>query len=202
MVAGQQGKIPASVEGGRVRSIIRHLPNRRNFSKGRYTLEIGYPWLTYGTIIALELHLKPHFKVLELGCGGSTLFFSRRCAEVLSLDVDENWIEKTKNALPSPSNVEFVHGRKRELLEYVKRLPDYYFNVALVDISSDCRFRLKMIQPTIDKLAEGGIVIIDNYDNRHLRPFNYEGLDVYTFDDMHYAGKGTRICVKLPAEQG
>ena len=179
-----------------MRTIINRMPNRRNFLRGKYTVEIGYPWLSYGAIMAIEEKLKPTDNMLELGSGGSTIFFSRRCNSVKSYDPESVWVEKVKAALSKPSNVTFVCGDGSVLIETVKKEPNEYYDWLLVDISNSQRFRLKMIREATPKLKKGGFMIVDNYDKRFINRFDYTGWDVYTFDDFDYAGRGTRICIK------
>ena len=179
-----------------MRTIISELPMRRNFLKGRNTIEVGYPWLTYGAIIAMEYYLKPTDNVLELGTGGSTIFFSRRCKSVKSYDMQEKWQMKVKNVLPNPSNVVFVCGKEEELLNEIEKEPDDYFDWVLVDISDDCRFRMNMLVRSTPKVKRGGYLVVDNYENPNLVGFDYTGWDTYTFDDFRYPGRGTKICIK------
>ena len=65
-----------------MKSIITKIPSREAFLKGEDTLKIGYPWLTYGAVIALEEVIKPDFKILEFGSGGSTFFFANNAESV------------------------------------------------------------------------------------------------------------------------
>ena len=69
-----------------MRTILRQMPSRRSVKYGRSAVELGYPWLTYGAIVELEDIIKPHFRIFEFGTGGSTIFFSRRCHSVKTVD--------------------------------------------------------------------------------------------------------------------
>ena len=179
-----------------MKTIISLLPNRGNFRSGKYTIEIGYPWLSYGAIIGIEIGLKPEHNVLELGCGGSTIFFSRRCNTVKSYDISPEWVERVRGALPNPSNVSFVCGEHEALIESIRKEPDEYYDWLLSDIGSDYRFRLRVMNESIPKLKKGGFMIVDNYEERRLRTFDYTGWDVYRFDDFGHHFTGTMICVK------
>lgn len=75
-------------------SIISKLPHRKDFIAGRGMIEVGCPWLTVDSIIFLEAVLRNDFKVFECGCGGSTIFYSKRCSSVLVLDTDEKWVQR------------------------------------------------------------------------------------------------------------
>lgn len=177
-------------------TIISQISNRRNFLKGLDTIEVGYPWLTYGAIMAIELLVKPTDNVLELGCGGSTIFWSKKCKTVKTYDPEPEWVQKVKNKLSEPSNVTWVVGNAETLIDSVKKEPNEYYDWLLVDISNSYRFRLRMANESVPKLKKGGFLVIDNYAARFIHRFDYTHWNVYTFDDMTYYGRGTRIAIK------
>ena len=85
-----------------MKTIITDIPDYKTFYKGQKTLEIGYPWITFGAIMALEKILadsKGRFNILEMGSGGSTLFFQNRCASLVSFEDDPQWVEKVKEKI-------------------------------------------------------------------------------------------------------
>jgi len=177
-------------------TIVSQLPNREIFFRGNHDIETGCPWFTYGAIIAIEYLVKPTDKVLELGCGGSTIFWSRRCAEVKSYDLDLNWVRKVRNSLPLPSNVQFIWAeRAKKLIQLVQKEPDGYYNWLICDIGNCYSFRRRILQASVSKLHEKGFLVIDNYAKRYISLFDYSKWGkVYTFDEINYSGKGTRIC--------
>lgn len=179
-----------------MRTIISDMPNRRNFLKGRYTIEIGYPWLTYGAIMELEEFLTPNFKVLEFGCGGSTIFFSRRCKSVKSMESNEVWADKVRGTLSASSNVEIICCDFAHALATVKAEPTEYYDLILVDSDTACTSRLQFMIDASPKLKVGGYLILDNYDHRKIRGFDYTGWNVFTYDGIRHSGRGTRICIK------
>jgi len=189
------------------RTIIRDIPNRINFLFGKYTVEIGYPWFSYGAIIAIEELVKRDHKVLELGSGGSTIFFSRRCNSVKSYETKPEWEKKVMSALPNSSNVTMICGYGEPLLESLRKEPNEYYDWLIVDLAHSKgrmatktrnRFRLRYLTMLegIPKLKTGGYMVVDNYAEDNLNTFDYTGWDVYTFDDLRYSGRGTKICIK------
>jgi hypothetical protein len=82
-----------------MKTIISEIPRRYAWIKGRYTLEIGYPWISMGAILAIEGVLNHTHRVLETGAGGSTVFFAKRALSVRSYERSEEWLQKTQNAL-------------------------------------------------------------------------------------------------------
>ena len=63
----------------------------RSLRPGRSPLDDELPWLTFSAIAWLRAHLRPDMHVFEYGSGGSTLFFSRRAAVVVSVEHDRAW---------------------------------------------------------------------------------------------------------------
>jgi len=181
-----------------MKTIINEIPSHKEFYKGEKGLEVGYPWFTLGAIYSLEriLGRRKTLSVLELGSGGSTVFFSRRAKEVVSLEHDLDWASKVKEALPTPSNVRMVNKPVPELLKYVEERPDSYYHVVLVDSGPDYVSRAKFLKASAIKVKKDGWLVLDNYANFD-RDFDYTGFDVFTFDMFQYSGRGTRICKKL-----
>ena len=62
-------------------------------------LSLGCPWLTPGCIRRLEELLRPYHVVLEMGSGGSTVFFSKRTKKVISIEPNKDWFQKVSSEL-------------------------------------------------------------------------------------------------------
>jgi hypothetical protein len=58
---------------------------------GRRPTDLELPWFSYGAIRYLKNHLRATDRVFEFGSGGSTFFFARRTAAVLSVENDPSW---------------------------------------------------------------------------------------------------------------
>ena len=182
-----------------MRTIINYMPRWSTFRRGKYTVEIGYPWLARGSIMALERVLTPEFKVLEFGCGGSTVFFSKRCKSVKSIEYSQEWIDKVKAKIGEESNVTFQLIDKTTIIDRLKEEPDDYYDLILDDIGNDLswlKIRLAIANLVHQKLKKNGFLVIDNYMDRYVNRIRYDGFDIYTFDEFNYPGKGTRICIK------
>jgi Methyltransferase domain len=62
-------------------------------------IDSGLPWFTFGAIDFLEKWIKPHHRIFEYGCGGSTIFFARRAAHVQCVEHSERWMRVVLEAL-------------------------------------------------------------------------------------------------------
>jgi predicted O-methyltransferase YrrM len=180
-----------------MKTIITEISGYGTFYRGQETLKKGYPWLTFGAILILERLLRHPFDVLELGSGGSTVFFAHRARSIVSLEHDPGWYKRVKKRLNGATNVTQVCKPFPELLEYIQSLPDESFGMVLSDLGSSYKDRLESTNACVPKLKKGGWLIIDNYLCYPLCNFDYTGFEVFTFDDFQYSGWGTKICKKL-----
>lgn len=103
--------------GGSVKltDLVRMYPRWR-MEMSRSPMRLGIPWTTYASIEFMETILKPGHQVFEYGSGGSTVFFSDRCAGVISVEHDPEWAKAVQDMLKTRSitNVDF------QLIEPVK----------------------------------------------------------------------------------
>ena len=180
-----------------MKTIISELPERYDFLKNaKGAIEIGYPWLSYGAIIALERLVQPTFKVLEFGCGGSTVFWARNCNFVTSFDTSQEWVDKIKKVHPELENISLVCTNENGMLDALRSIPDNAFDILLIDTDPSETDRVKLAYASIPKLKKNGFLVLDNYLDHGLADFDYTGWKILTFDDINYAGRGTRVCVK------
>jgi predicted O-methyltransferase YrrM len=199
-------------------SIIHDLPRYDRFLGGKGTLEIGYPWLSVGAILALEQVVfrvadanQPPKRVLEFGSGGSTIFFAKRSEHVTSIETDRGWAPRTAEALERnglAGKVDLVVCTNPESERYVAALPDRSFDLLLVDHAADetvvgrgarhAFSRLPLALVGLPKLKPTGWLCVDNYALHGMSDFSYTGWETWVFDDMRYSGRGTLIARRRP----
>lgn len=177
-----------------MKTIISKIPSRKAFLKGQKTLEIGYPWLSLGAIIFLEAIVNKKMKVLELGSGGSTVFWATNCSSVKSFETNPEWFEKVKNRVEKFDNVQIKLGDKEQILAAISNEPDNHYDIVLVDSYPGDIERILVANAVLSKVKTGGYLIIDNYLGFGMKNFKYPKGEIYTFDELHFTGRGTRIC--------
>lgn len=74
---------------------------RRSLRAHASALKDERPWITFAAIRFLEGILDRRMRVFEYGTGGSTLFFCKRAAEVISVEHDPSWFEKIRERVRS-----------------------------------------------------------------------------------------------------
>jgi len=200
-------------------SIIRDMPSYGRYLGGRGGLEIGFPWLALGAIVALEQCIfnadatnDVPKRVLEFGSGGSTIFFAKRAEYVRSIECDKGWAPRTQDALVRhgvADKVELTACTNAESEVIVAALPDRSFDLLLVDHSADetvvgrgarrsfSRKPLALIG--MKKLCANGFLVIDNYSMHGCENIDLSGWDTFLFDDLRYSGRGTLLARRTEA---
>jgi hypothetical protein len=207
-----------------MRHSVLHNVRYDRYMGGYGLLDAGIPWLSVGAITALETYiLNPDIlrrespemrdarlpkRVLELGSGGSTIFWARRVDHVRSYETDPKWAPATLEALRTHGLAEKVELRAvthAEALVDVPNLPDGSFDLMLVDhadptIRHGRRVdRLPLALAGVPKLRSGGWLVIDNHEMHGMQhfPFTDDKWERnWIFADMRYSGGGTSITRK------
>jgi predicted O-methyltransferase YrrM len=63
------------------------------------------PWITFSAYDFLEPLVRPGMRVLEIGTGGSTLFFVDRKTELVTIEHSPEWAAKVAESIPGGSEV-------------------------------------------------------------------------------------------------
>lgn len=148
------------------------------------------PWYSYSMIYFLKERLKKmkdkkiEIDVFEYGSGFSTLFYSKLCNSVTSVEVSSDcyeWLKgvildfKIKNA-----NVSFV-----ESLDFSRSIDKFNkkFNLIVIDNKD----RIECAKFSISFLTEDGIILLDNSEREKYRKI-YDILEEKGFNYIDFFG--------------
>lgn len=137
------------------------LPWLASLRPGVDPVSLGLPWLAFGAIEWLQRNVRTGWRVLELGSGGSTIFFRRRVRELVSVEHDPGWYDRIKELVPSGPGFTYLLEREEDFAHVVTRYPDRHFDLVLVDGGSD---RAEALRTAAHHVAPGGVVMLDNAD--------------------------------------
>lgn len=115
------------------------------------------PWWTYSFIDFIEKRLTSDLRVFEYGCGNSTVWFSTRVSEIISLEHDIVWGKKISSQLPIDVNCSVI---VRDLSNgYVEEIDNHgLFDIVIID----GRLRGECFRQCLKSLSPGGVVIWDD----------------------------------------
>jgi len=132
----------------------------RNQPVDRYGAPL--PWITYPAIDFLAQFDFSEASVFEWGSGFSTLWWAGRCKHIASVESNEQWIPFIKSKLPQSVELLITPLNADAEIEAFVKHSTIEFDVIVIDNYGS--FRWQCARAATDKLAEGGIIILDNSD--------------------------------------
>lgn len=131
-------------------------PYLNNYISPQSPVDLELPWFSYSAIWFLDQAIKSNMAVYEYGSGGSTLYFSKRCARVISIEDKLEWYERVGQIL-----------RERNMTNADLRL-------APADLTSVERFRASVYPDALPKEAADVVVVDGSEESAHVRPVCFE----------------------------
>ena len=147
------------------------------------------PWFSYSAISFINDRLTNEMTVFEFGSGNSTLWFSKRVKNVVSIEHDVNWYNKIKKIMPE--NVNLSHCNLKYNDEYCRAAANQHSKFDIIII--DGRDRNNCVLNSIDSLADDGIIIFDNMQRKSYQP-SIKYLDEKGFSKIDFIG----LCPCVP----
>ncbi len=125
------------------------------------------PWFTYPAIEFLKGRLSKEFSVFEYGCGNSTLFFSERIKEIISVETNPEWYNKIKLKLKSNCNLILYDNKPVDYnYEEIIKQFDKKFDIIVIDAIK----RNEVMKVAVDYVKSNGVIILDNSDIDEYKP--------------------------------
>ncbi len=177
--------------------LLIHPAQQRHFipwlrsQRSDYLLRVGLPWLCFDAIAALDRLDLRGWRVFEYGSGGSTLYWLRRGASVVSVEHDATWYARVRTLTPpdapldyrlalpepaqpgpvDPSDPAAYHSGDPAYAGYsfaryaaeIDAFPQEYFDLVLVD----GRARPSCMLHALPRVRRGGLLILDNSDRAY-----------------------------------
>lgn len=175
---------------------------------GSECLYLGVPWQTPESIYKEADSLSKEDVVLEVGSGGSTIFFTRRCKYVTSIETKFEWMQKVSASLVSKEqtgNLFYIYMPEEDgICEVIRDMDTSNVTVFSVDTEGNYN-RSKILNEFLSKGVSAALrmLIVDNYAHEGLFPdhwdkdnFMGDGWEVFTFTHDRWAGAGTRLYIK------
>lgn len=124
------------------------------------------PWLTQKSVEFLEFWLKSADIGFEWGSGRSTIWFSKHVKKIISIEHNKNWYQKVNEdiILKKINNIELnyieLEEKDNNYSNIINKFDDGFFDFVLVD----GRKRDECVLSCLNKIKNGGILIIDNIE--------------------------------------
>lgn len=130
------------------------LPERGGAHTPDKTGRCDEPWYARGAITFLESVIKPDWSVLEVGGGGSTVWYSKKCGRVHCIESDHFWtLLIRENAISG----------KLAVTPFIEP-PSFQVDLCAVDGPD----RLKWLADLRQNVKQGGYMLLDNSEEERM----------------------------------
>jgi hypothetical protein len=120
------------------------------------------PWISYPAIDFLSQFDFSEASVFEWGSGFSTLWWSKRCKRIATVESNLPWIPFIRSLLPG--SVELIVTPLNADAEVEAFVMHHAIEYDVIVVDNHGPFRWRCAEAAISKLAEGGVIILDNSD--------------------------------------
>lgn len=169
------------------------------------------PWMVPEAVMFMNKRLKNDWKVLEVGSGGSTFFFARRCKKVLAIENFYPYYETIQQAIYKKNiqdSIELKFVPTAQLIDFLSSLSESY-DVISIDHAVHKPSRSECLNAVL-RLWTGNMLVMDNYAKKPAWPESWKisemrfkeiypttnGCEFLNFNHDRWAGRGTRIIIK------
>ncbi|MGK0174509.1 MAG: precorrin-6B methylase 2, partial [Ulvibacter sp.] len=139
------------------------------------------PWMTYPAIEYIEQFDLRDKTIFEWGSGNSSLYFSKRCKQITSIETKKDWFDIMQQRRNENMNIIFKDSSLAS-----KSINDFDTKFDLIFIDSSTN-RFECAKEASAKLNSGGLIILDNSD-RYLKAAQHLKSQGYLQVDMHGIG--------------
>ena len=162
------------------------------------------PWYTYPAIEYLSQFDYGEKTIFEFGCGYSSLFWAERAAKVISIEDNPQWFAKWQREFQHPK-LDIRWRDEGEIYEKAIFEDGGRYDVIVVD----GKRRAECAAAAVQKLAPGGMIILDDSDRINtsreyvravgtLREADLIQVDFYGFCPMNCYTKTTSLLTLSP----
>ena len=178
-----------------------------NYVSGGFAMEYEVPWMTPGAVKKLDELGRSDDRAIEVGTGGSSLFFGRRAQAVLGLEPSLEWADSVVSEANQRglNNIDIVaESDPEKLVTIARRLG----GCSVLSADPDDGYDRDQLQDILAARAgdQLEVVAMDNYGAADLFSRSWDwsndqvieslpgtGWQGESFNDPKWRGKGTRI---------
>jgi predicted O-methyltransferase YrrM len=152
------------------------------------------PWMGQDEIDIILSYLKPTMTMLELGSGGSTLFFSKYVNEYHSVETEKAWydlIKKHTKPANADSNITYHYKQEGIELESFSANLCYQYDAILIDTFSPRWKLLKSLEKCVNQWT---IIFLHDFFAQNRLPLQTEAKKYYKIIDWSIHEQSLAVC--------
>jgi hypothetical protein len=188
--------------------IMQKLIIQEDYWSGTKCVENEVPWMVPGSIYKLDELCLPEDIVLEVGTGGSTLFFAKRCKLVVAIETNYDWHSVVAKEIKNKNIDKIIYFYCNEQNAIEKLVSEFEYNFSVISVDTIFGYnRSKFLNIAINKNSALRVIVLDNYSDWVLFPEHYN-LSIEQWKEKlngdwngedykdNWVGSGTRILWK------
>jgi len=149
------------------------------------------PWFTYSFIDFIENRLNSSLTVFEFGSGSSTIYFSKKVADIWSVEHNKEWydiVARSKN-----KNTRIILTDSDSESDYLAPLNNFSDKASIIIV--DGLHRNSCLRHSINKITNDGVIILDDSERNDYRS-GIEYLESSGFKRLDFWGIAPTILFK------
>ena len=130
------------------------------------------PWMNLSVVKLLEGRLSKDMSLFEFGSGYSTAFYARLVKDVVSVEYNQEWIDKVAPTLPDNASIVHVPNDVDGAYCRAAAATGRAFDVVVVD----GRDRVNCVKQSAQSLSDDGVMLLDDsHRERYREAFDFLG---------------------------
>ena len=127
----------------------------------RFRPSAARPWFNERAVLLLDQIINSHSKILEIGAGGSTLWYAARGGSVLSLEGSREWFLRVSESTSSCSNVHLELVEDHNIVSFVSSLEDNYDVIVIDALLPEARVA---VTSAAKEKFPNSVIVVDDQD--------------------------------------
>lgn len=172
-------------------------------------LDYEIPWMVPESLYFLDNLLNSNDIVLDIGSGGSTIYFLKTCKKVYSIETDKEWFNLVNDKINQKNlheNLTYFNLEFEQINDYIQSITDT-ITVTTID-TINRKNRTKVFEKIISSKKIPEIIILDNWASKKvfkgiynltseelISMYNLHQYQIFDFYHPQWFGNGTRILV-------
>lgn len=124
------------------------------------------PWVTYSFIDFIKDRISDQHLVFEFGSGSSTLFYAKRAKAVVSVEHDQEWLNKISAQKPANAEMIFAELEANGAYSQMPVSTGKQYDIIIVD----GRDRVNCCMNALPALSKTGVLVLDDSERDFYLP--------------------------------
>ena len=173
-------------------------------------LDYEIPWIVPESLLYIDQYINQNDTALDLGSGGSTIYFLKKCRKVYAIESEKPWYDKVSEKIKSKNLQEKLNyifaSNEREVCTHLDTIEEN-ITIATVDTMKGLN-RSVLLDKLMQFKKKPDIIVLDNWAAKKLfrstwsltsdeiiEKYDLQNYSIKDFYNKDWLGNGTRILI-------